>query len=156
MNNRYNYLGYWVEIEYSAEDHTLFGKVLDIADCIIFEIEKPEEAEKKFHEVIDDYLEMCKTIGKDPCKPYSGSLNIRIDSSLHKNAAQEARKQNITLNRFIATAIEQALYPPLSNPTTITFDGYTQNNMMEDVLNRWTKQWQARVDSYPPCLPLKQ
>ncbi len=45
-------------IEYSAEDSTLFGKVLDVDDKIIFEIDNPSEASSVFKAVIDDYMEL--------------------------------------------------------------------------------------------------
>ena len=105
MNNIIEYKGYQALIEFSAEDTTLFGKVLDVDDKIIFEIDNPSDAKLIFKEVIDDYLEFCKENNKEPCKPYRGVFNVRVSPELHKKAVQLSRKQNLTLNAFIESAI---------------------------------------------------
>lgn len=56
MNNIIEYNGYQAVIEYSAEDATLFGKVMDIDDRILFEIEEPCKAKEVFKDVIEDYI----------------------------------------------------------------------------------------------------
>lgn len=107
--NKIEYKGYQAEIFFDAEDSVLYGKVLDINDHIVFEIETPENAKQVLKKVIDDYLEMCSDIGKEPDKPYSGVFNVRIPKDLHKRAVQEARKENKTLNKFVESAIQRAL-----------------------------------------------
>lgn len=106
MNNIIEYNGYQAVIEYSAEDATLFGKVMDIDDRILFEIEDPGKAEEVFKDVIEDYLEMCKEVSKEPCKPYKGSFNVRISPELHKKAVQAARKKHISLNAFVESLFD--------------------------------------------------
>ena len=69
INNILTHKGYQAVIEFSVEDMLLFGKVLDIDDKIIFEIDDPAKTESIFHKVIDDYLEFCKENDKEPCKP---------------------------------------------------------------------------------------
>lgn len=105
MNNIIEYNGYQALIEYSAEDATLFGKVLDVDDKIIFEIDNPSEASSILKEVIDDYIEFCKENDKTPCKPYKGVFNVRISPELHKKAVQFSRSHNKTLNAFVEQAI---------------------------------------------------
>lgn len=105
MNNIIEYKGYQSIIEFSVEDMTLFGKVLDIDDKIIFEIENPNDAFSVFKEVIDDYLEFCKENDKVPCKPYKGLFNVRISPDLHKRAVQRARNMGIKLNALVEKAI---------------------------------------------------
>lgn len=109
MNNIIEYKGYQAVIEYSAEDATLFGKVMDIDDRILFEIEDPSKAEEVFKDVIEDYLEMCKEVSKEPCKPYKGSFNVRISPDLHKKAVQAARRAQISLNAFVESLFEKYL-----------------------------------------------
>lgn len=105
MSNVIEYNGYQAIIEYSAEDAVLFGKVMDIDDKIIFEINDPSETKVIFKEVIDDYLEICKENSKEPCKTYKGVFNVRISPTLHKKAVQAARRLNITLNSFVESVI---------------------------------------------------
>lgn len=64
MGNVIDYRGYRAVIEFSAEDSTLFGKVMDIDDKIIFEINNPSDAKSIFKEVIDDYIKLCKEVKK--------------------------------------------------------------------------------------------
>lgn len=109
MSNIIDYRGYQAVIEFSSEDSTLFGKVMDIDDKIIFEIDNPCNAESIFQEVIDDYIELCKENSKEPCKPYKGVFNVRIDPSLHKKAVQIARNQHISLNAFVETSIKKSI-----------------------------------------------
>lgn len=77
MNNVVNYKGYQAIIEFSSEDSTLFGKVLDIDDKIIFEIDNPCNTMSIFKEAIEDYLALCQENSKEPCKPHN---NDDIDS----------------------------------------------------------------------------
>ena len=109
MNNILVYNGYRAVIEFSTEDMALFGKVLDIDDKVIFEIDTPDEAESIFHEVIDDYLEFCKENNKEPCRPYKGAFNVRISPELHKKAAQMSRDKGMSLNSFVETAIRNEI-----------------------------------------------
>ena len=55
------YRGYHAKIDYSAEDRT-FG----IKDVLAFDGLTPEELETMFHKSIDDYLEVCVELGKEP------------------------------------------------------------------------------------------
>lgn len=61
-----------------------------------------------FHQSIDNYLELCKQIGKNPEKEFRGSFNVRISPELHRKAALEAEKQKITLNQYVLRAIEKS------------------------------------------------
>jgi predicted HicB family RNase H-like nuclease len=106
LANIIEYKGYQAKIEYSSEDKVFFGKVLDISDTIIFEINNSNEVESVFKNVIDDYLDMCSKINKEPSKKFSGNFNVRISPELHKKAVKNARLSNITLNKYIENAIE--------------------------------------------------
>ena len=125
MNNIIEYKGYQAVIEYSAEDATLFGKVLDVEDRIIFEIDNPSEANSLFKEVIDDYIEFCKANNKEPCKPFKGVFNVRISPELHKRAVQISRNQKQTLNSFVENAIRHQVEKK-SQPHVVNI--YLNNN----------------------------
>ncbi|MBQ9482773.1 MAG: type II toxin-antitoxin system HicB family antitoxin [Ruminiclostridium sp.] len=107
MNSTIEYKGYQALIEYSVEDSVLYGKVLDIDDKIIFEIERPSDAAKIFKDVIDDYLELCRETNKEPNKPYKGVFNVRIAPDLHKKAVRAARSSKVSLNSFVESAIRE-------------------------------------------------
>lgn len=109
MNNSLQYKGYLAKIEYSAEDQVLVGTVIGVEDTLIFEGEAASEIEQEFHEVVDDYLDMCKRLGKEPDKAYKGTFNIRITPQLHKQAALKAASLNITLNEFVQNSIQNSV-----------------------------------------------
>ena len=69
MNNILSYKGYTAKIEFSKEDNALFGQIDDIRDFVNFESNSAKEIEKEFHAAVDDYLEFCKEVGKEPDKP---------------------------------------------------------------------------------------
>jgi predicted HicB family RNase H-like nuclease len=74
-----------------------------------FEGASVKELKKAFHEAVEDYLETCKELGKEPNKTYKGTFNVRITTDLHKEAANFAAIHNISLNDFVKTAISYAL-----------------------------------------------
>jgi predicted HicB family RNase H-like nuclease len=109
MSDILTYKNYFASVQFSAEDELFHGKVLAIDDLVSFEGASVKELKKAFHESVDDYLETCEQLGKEPNKTYKGSLNIRIPSDLHKEAAIFAATKNVSLNDFIKTAIDFAL-----------------------------------------------
>ena len=108
-NNILEYKGYYTKVEYSAEDHVLYGKIEGIKDLINFECENLGDVEKKFHEAVEDYLAFCEDLGESPDKPYKGVFNVRIPPELHRKAAIAADKKGETLNAFVADAIRVAV-----------------------------------------------
>lgn len=65
------YKGYEAHIEYDDEDNIYVGKLSRIKDLIIFEGETITEFEEMFKQAVDNYLEFCAEIGKEPDKPQS-------------------------------------------------------------------------------------
>lgn len=64
------------------------------------------DLKKAFHEAVEDYLETCAELGKDPEKTYKGSFNVRISPELHRKAANLASLRKITLNELVKKAID--------------------------------------------------
>ncbi|MDJ0744522.1 MAG: type II toxin-antitoxin system HicB family antitoxin [Xenococcaceae cyanobacterium MO_167.B27] len=85
------------------------GRVLNIKDVIVFDGISVEELEQSFHTVIEEYLEDCKAIGKQPEKPFSGRFNLRISPELHRKIALLATKQNVSLNTFVEQVLEKVV-----------------------------------------------
>lgn len=65
-----HYKGYTAQPEYSADDHIFFGKILGIRDMVYFQSDSAKDIEREFHEAVDDYLEFCAEVGKEPQKEY--------------------------------------------------------------------------------------
>jgi predicted HicB family RNase H-like nuclease len=109
MKDILEYKAYYASIHYSSEDEVFYGKLIGINDSITFEGTSVAELKKSFHEAVDDYLETCRELGKEPEKMYKGSFNIRIPAHLHKQAALQAASQNMSLNDFVRLAIDYTL-----------------------------------------------
>ena len=101
MANTIEYNGYIGSIEYSPEDKCFFGKLEMIDDLVTFEAETAQELEENFHNAVDEYIETCKALGREPQKVYKGVFNVRIDPGLHKKVYQEAIKAGMSLNAFV-------------------------------------------------------
>ena len=100
-----DYKGYSGSIEYSDEDGLLYGKVLGIKGLLSYEGETGKDLEADFKETINVYLANCKSENKIPEKPFKGSFNVRIPSTLHQRAALLAMEAKVSLNAFVAESI---------------------------------------------------
>ena len=105
MANTIEYKGYIGSIEYSSEDKCFFGQLEMIDDLVTFEATTALELEDNFHTVVEEYLETCKTLGREPQKVYKGIFNVRIEPELHKKVYKEALKAGISLNSFVRQAL---------------------------------------------------
>ena len=107
MANTIEYKGYIGSIEYSAEDKCFFGKLEMIDDLVTFEADNAQELEDNFHTAVDDYLETCRSLGREPQKVYKGVFNVRIEPELHKKVYQEALKAGVSLNSYVRQALSK-------------------------------------------------
>ncbi len=106
--NTMTYKGFSARIEFDAEDEIFFGKVAGIADGVGFHAETVEDLKSAFHEAIDDYIETCAKIGKNPQKPYSGKMMFRVDPEVHAQAAKAAELSGKSLNQWAAEVLALA------------------------------------------------
>jgi len=107
MNKMMEYKGYHAKIEFSQEDDAFVGEVFGIADTLVFDGQSIEELRNSFEATIDDYLQLCKEIGKNPDREYRGTFNVRLPIELHREAAMEAEVEGISLNQFVTDALRQ-------------------------------------------------
>lgn len=108
-NNILEYKGYHTRIEFDNETFSLRGKIEGIGDLVNFSSKDVTTIEKEFHDAVDDYLEFCAEVGKEPDKEYKGTFNIRIEPELHKKLAMKAFKENESLNATVEKAIKAYL-----------------------------------------------
>lgn len=104
------YKGYSARPEYSAEDRIFYGKILGISDLVDFQSENAKDLETEFHKAVDDYLEFCEEIGKQPQKEYSGLFNVRISPELHREVSVFAQAEGVTLNKAVEQAIRAMVH----------------------------------------------
>lgn len=119
MSSMMEYKGYHAKVEYDAEDKIFIGEVFGIVDSLNFHGTTVEELEEMFHQSIENYLSICEQCGKIPDKEFKGTFNVRISTELHRKVALEAAKQGVTLNQYVAKAIEKSLDEPIEQKTVI-------------------------------------
>jgi len=107
MANTIEYKGYIGSIEYASEDTCFFGKLEMIDDLVTFEADNALELEKNFQNAVDEYLETCKALGREPQKTYKGVFNVRIEPELHRKVYQEALKAGVSLNSYVRNALSK-------------------------------------------------
>ena len=69
MRNRLEYKGYHTDIEIDFEGQSFYGEIEDIRDFVNFESDTIAGIVQEFHSAVDDYLEFCRTVGKQPNTP---------------------------------------------------------------------------------------
>jgi predicted HicB family RNase H-like nuclease len=109
MSDVVEYKGYYASVCFSAQDDVFHGKLLGIDDLVNFDGTSVKELKRAFRNAVEDYLETCKAVGKEPNKTYKGTFNVRIPMELHKAAAVYAASNSVSLNDFIKRAIGYAL-----------------------------------------------
>ena len=101
-----SYKGYTGSFEYSVEDNILYGRVLGIKSLIMYEGKTVKSLIKDFHDAVDNYINSCIIDNIEAEKPFKGSFNVRIDSSLHEKGIKLAYSNNISLNKLVENAID--------------------------------------------------
>ena len=105
MRNMMKYKDFYASIHYEDETSTFWGKIEGIEDVISFEADTVDGLKEEFKEVVEEYLEECKNLNKNPHKKYKGSFNVRIEPILHEKAILFSKQFNISLNQFVEDSI---------------------------------------------------
>ena len=142
MSSVIEYNGYHAKIEYDAEDDIFVGEVIGIVDSLSFHGSSIEEIHQMFEQSIDNYLDFCEKIGKEPNKEFKGSFNIRIPSELHKKVCIEAAKENISQNQYIIKALEKSF--KVNNKQEIVYIIPSFKVNMTNTLNTPETIWRGR------------
>lgn len=109
MNSMLEYKGYHATVTFDADDELFVGEVFGITDSLNFHGSSIEELKRTFAQSIDNYLVLCKQIGKEPEKEFKGSFNVRIPSELHKKISLLAAQQKITLDQYVINALNRTI-----------------------------------------------
>ncbi|MDO9587567.1 MAG: type II toxin-antitoxin system HicB family antitoxin [Brevundimonas sp.] len=103
-----NYKGYGARIEYDDADEIFFGRIAGITDGVSFHADTVKDLKAAFHEAVNDYIQTCAAIGKQPRKSYSGQLMLRVSPEVHAAAARAAELSGKSLNAWGEEALKQA------------------------------------------------
>jgi len=96
-------------VHYSTDDELFYGKIEGINDLVTFEGLSVKELKLAFEEAVDDYLELCADMEKEPFKSFKGSFNVRISPDLHKKAYRVAVEEGVSLNQFVQQAVKHEI-----------------------------------------------
>lgn len=108
MSNTMTYKGYSARIEYDDEDRIFTGRLAGIRDGVGFHADTVEDLRSAFEEAVDDYLETCAKLGKEPQKAYSGQVMFRVDPEVHRKAALAAELSGKSLNQWAEEVLAKA------------------------------------------------
>jgi predicted HicB family RNase H-like nuclease len=108
MKSSMNYKGYLARIEFDDEDGIFVGRLAGIRDGIGFHADSVDELRAAFHSAVEDYLETCAQIGKEPQKAYSGQMMFRVNPEVHRKAALAAELAGKSLNQWAEEVLGKA------------------------------------------------
>ena len=103
------YKGYEGTAEVDMDTMVCRGKILFIHDLVTYQAPDPVNLQKEFETAVDDYLETCEYLDREPQKPLKGSFNVRVSPELHKSAVMRAKEDGTSLNKVVARSMEAYL-----------------------------------------------
>lgn len=103
-----SYKGYSARVEYDDEDGIFVGRIAGIRDGVGFHADSVAELREAFHDAVEDYLETCASIGKEPQKAFSGQMMFRVNPDLHRRAAIAAELAGKSLNQWGEEVLNRA------------------------------------------------
>lgn len=100
------YKGYVGVVEFDDEANIFHGEVIGIRDVVTFQGQTVDEIREALKDSVDDYIDMCHKHGKEPEKPFSGKLVLRLESELHRRVACAALREGKSINKWIADTLK--------------------------------------------------
>ena len=104
-----NYKGYEAHVVFDAEAGIFHGEVINTRDVITFQGESVTELKQAFQDSIDDYLDFCASEGREPEKPFSGDVRLRVEPELHRDIYISAKRSGKSMNEWLKEALRQSV-----------------------------------------------
>jgi predicted HicB family RNase H-like nuclease len=102
------YKGYEGVVTFDAEAGIFHGEIVNTRDVVTFQGRSVDDLRQALADSVEDYLAFCRERGEEPEKPFSGQFVVRIDPLLHRAAASTARREGLSLNKWVARVLERA------------------------------------------------
>lgn len=99
------YKGYTGVIEFDPSIDAFHGRVVGLQDVVTFQGRSLDELRREMAESVEDYLDLCREVGKDPERSYRGEFLVRTTPELHRDAAAKAEASGLSLNAWVEAAI---------------------------------------------------
>ena len=84
------------------------GRIAGIRDGVGFHADSVEALRQAFLEAVEDYIETCAKVGKEPQKAYSGRMMFRVSPEVHRKAALAAELAGKSLNQWAEEVLDRA------------------------------------------------
>ncbi len=112
----YLYLPYTIEFhreESEGEDSTWFARVVELPGCMT-EGDTLEEAAVMIQDAMSAWIEVALKDGRPIPEPrraesYSGKFIVRLPPSLHRDVAEAAQREGVSLNQWVNVALSRAV-----------------------------------------------
>lgn len=116
MKNDIHYKGFTACLEIDHDNGVVEGRINGIPDVVTFSTSNLLGLKDEFRKAVDDYLEDCAAVGREPNKTCSGNVQFRVAPSLH-SAALVVSKQYGSFNKFGEHILKEAVmkHLPLVN-----------------------------------------
>lgn len=108
--NTLTYKGYTARIEFDERDNILVGRVLGLPERISFHGENAAELRSDFEAAINFYITDCAATGREPTKPASGKLMLRVPPEVHGSALVAAQAAGKSLNQWATEVLANAAH----------------------------------------------
>ncbi len=88
--------------EFDPSIDAFHGRVVGLLDVVTFQGRSVDDLRDAMEESVEDYLELCEEVGKDPERPYRGEFLVRTSPELHRAVATAAEAEGMSLNAWCA------------------------------------------------------
>ena len=103
------YKGYQASYKYDNEEDAYHGRVVNTDDIIFFEADTVEQLNEEFRFSIDDYLAACEEKGREPDKPFTKGIRVKLPETVYNAAAAAAKADGKSLDTWLAETIEKTV-----------------------------------------------
>ena len=99
------YKGYTGVFEFDPSIDAFQGRIVGLQDVVTFQGRSLDGLRREMAESVEDYLDFCAEVGKEPERPYRGEFLVRTTPELHRAAAIEAEASGMSLNAWIEATL---------------------------------------------------
>lgn len=108
MKNVLDIDGYKAVVAFDPDIRMFRGEFLGLSGGADFYAATVEALYEEGRNSLRVFLDMCREKGIEPRRAYSGRFNVRLDPETHAAAAVAAAANDVSLNEWVAKAIDAA------------------------------------------------
>lgn len=106
------YKGYTGVFEFDPSIYAFHGRVIGLRDVVTFEGRSVDDLRVEMEASVEDYLELCAEVGKEPERPYRGAFLVRTTPEVHRAVATAAAAEGVSLNAWVESTLTAATSQP--------------------------------------------